>query len=432
MTGVADKIDTHPEEYTGVKGWIEKRIPIFSATKHQAEYRTPRNLSYMWNFGSILGIALMIQIVTGIFLAMNYQPHVDHAFNSVERIMRDVPFGWMLRYIHAVGASMFFAAVYIHIARGLYYGSYKPPREFIWWFGIIIFLTMMATAFMGYVLPWGQMSFWGATVITNLFSAFDSIIDGLGTGIVQFLLGGFSVDNPTLNRFYALHYLTPFMILGLVVLHVVALHVHGSSNPTGREVKNEKKDTIPFHPYYTVKDFFGFGVFFIIFAWFVFFQPNVLGHPDNYIPADPLVTPPHIVPEWYFLPFYAMLRAVTFDIGIPFTDIVLIDAKLGGVLVMFGSILIWFLLPWLDRHPVHSGRYRPLFKWFYFAFILNFILLGYVGGQPAEGVIVLIAQLSTAYYLAYFLIILPLLSKIEGRSPKQPDSIYDGAVGKSH
>ncbi len=406
--------------------WFEKRLPVMSFMKHQGEYQTPRNLSYAWNFGSLAMIALMIQIVTGIFLAMNYVPHVDHAFDSVERIMRDVPYGWLLRYAHAVGASMFFAVTYCHIIRGLYYGSYKAPREVLWWFGIIVFLIMMATAFMGYVLPWGQMSFWGATVITGLFSAFDYVIDGLGTGIQSFLLGGFSVDDPTLNRFYALHFLLPFILLGLVAVHVIALHVHGSNNPTGVDVK-DKKDTIPFHPYYTIKDFFGFGVYFIIFFGFVFFAPNYLGHPDNYLMADPMVTPPHIVPEWYFLPFYAILRAVP-DIGIPFTDIVLMKSKLAGVIAMFGSILILFFLPWLDKHPVRSGKYRPIFKILFWLFVANGILLGYIGGSPADGTTfglpnIIIGRITTLYYFAYFVAILPILSKKE-RAIQVPESIY--------
>lgn len=470
-----------------VVNWVEKRLPVFSFLKHQGEYQTPRNLSYAWNFGSLAGIALMIQIITGIFLAMNYVPHIDHAFNSVERIMRDVPYGWLIRYVHAVGASMFFGVTYIHICRGLYYGSYKSPREILWFFGIIIFLTMMATAFMGYVLPWGQMSFWGATVITGLFTAFDemaqtikvirpvgfaaialgfsyvtyqfmgkklsakcfktsiillsvafaflatgAIWKGLGTGIQTFLLGSFTVDNPTLNRFFALHYLLPFVITGLVVMHVIALHTHGSNNPTGVEVKT-KKDTIPFHPYYTVKDFFGFGLFFVVFFAYVFFAPNDLGHPDNYIPADPLVTPPHIVPEWYFLPFYAILRAVP-DIAIPFTDIVIMSSKLAGVLAMFGSILILFALPWLDKHPVKSGAYRPMFKMFYWVFIINGILLGYMGGQTADGTTfglpnVYIGRACTLYYFAYFVAVLPLLSKIE-KAKELPNSIYESTLKK--
>lgn len=388
-----------------VKQWIETRFPIFSFLEHAANYRVPKNLSYAWSFGSIAGIALIVQILTGIVLAMHYTPHADMAFNSVENIMRNVNYGWLIRYLHAVGASMFFVAVYLHMARGLFYGSYKSPREIIWWFGILIFIAMMATAFMGYVLPWGQMSYWGATVITNLFSA----IPGIGEDIVVWLWGGYSVDNPTLNRFFSLHYLLPFIILGLVVLHVVALHIPGSNNPTGVEIK-KPSDTIPFHPYYTVKDFVGFGVYFMIFAWFVFYQPNYLGHPDNYIPANPMVTPAHIVPEWYFLPFYAMLRAV--------------PDKLGGVLVMFGSLIILFALPWLDTSKVKSGVYRPVFKIVYALFVLNFIFLGYLGSKPAEGQYVLMAQFGTLVYYAYFLVILPILGKREKTKPL-PDSISD-------
>lgn len=394
---------------TGIKGWIDHRFPIFTFLEHQNEYQVPKNLNYAWNFGSIAGIALVIQIVTGIILAMHYTPNSLLAFDSVENIMRNVNYGWLIRYIHAVGSSMFFMVVYLHILRGLYYGSYKSPREILWWFGIFIFIAMMATAFMGYVLPWGQMSYWGATVITNLFSAFPVI----GESIVTFLWGGYSVDNPTLNRFFALHYLMPFVLLGLVIVHVVALHVHGSNNPTGVDPKTPK-DTIPFHPYYTVKDFFGFGIFFLIFGYFVFFAPNYLGHPDNYIPADPMVTPAHIVPEWYFLPFYAILRAI--------------PDKLGGVVMMFGSLLILFVLPWLDTSKVKSGVYRPVFKLFFILFTLNFILLGYLGGKPPEGIYVILSRISTFYYFAYFLLILPILGKIENTKPV-PESI-DAATSK--
>ena len=391
-----------------VSGWIEERLPVFSyISEHLGQYKTPKNLSYFWNFGSLAGLALIIQIVTGIFLAMHYTPHVDHAFNSVEHIMRDVNYGWLIRYLHAVGASMFFVVIYCHIARGLFFGSYKKPREIIWFTGIIIFLAMMATAFMGYVLPWGQMSFWGATVITNLFSA----IPVVGDAIVTWLWGGFSVDNPTLNRFFALHYLLPFIIVGIVVIHIIALHVPGSSNPSGVEPKTSK-DTIPFHPYYTIKDIFGYGVFLIIFFYFVFYKPNALGHPDNYIPADPLVTPAHIVPEWYFLPFYAILRAV--------------PDKLGGVIAMFGSIIILFLLPWLDKAKTKSGYYRPIFKWVYMAFIINAFALGYLGAQPAEGIYVIASRLCTLFYFAYFLLFLPLLNKYEKPLPlaKSIDEYY--------
>lgn len=383
--------------------WIEYRLPIFSFLKHLSEYRAPKNLSYMWSFGSIAGVALVIQIITGIFLAMHYTPHVDHAFQSVENIMRNVNYGWLIRYIHAVGASMFFAAIYVHIMRGFYYGSYKSPRELLWFIGIILFLLMMASAFMGYVLPWGQMSFWGATVITNLFSA----IPLVGEGIVTWLWGGFSVDNPTLNRFFALHYLLPFIIVAFSILHIVALHKHGSNNPTGVSVKTEK-DTIPFHPYYTIKDFVGFGVFFIIFAYFVFFEPNYLGHPDNYIPANPMVTPAHIVPEWYFLPFYAILRAI--------------PSKLGGVLAMFGAILIWFFVPWLDKSKVKSTAYRPIFRWFYWIFVFDVALLGYIGGQLPVQPYVIIGQIATFYYFFHFLVVLPLVGKIEKPLPL-PESI---------
>lgn len=383
--------------------WIEYRLPIFSAIKHLGEYQTPRNLSYMWSFGSLAGIALMIQIITGIFLAMHYTPHVDYAFDSVENIMRNVNYGWLIRYTHAVGASMFFIVVYLHILRGLYYGSYKSPRELVWFLGIIIFLTMMATAFMGYVLPWGQMSFWGATVITNLFSA----IPVVGEGIVTWLWGGFAVDNPTLNRFFALHYLLPFIIVGIVIVHIIALHTHGSNNPTGVEVKS-KKDTIPFHPYYTIKDFFGFGVFFILFAYFVFFSPNYMGHPDNYLPANPMVTPAHIVPEWYFLPFYAVLRAI--------------PDKLGGVIGMISAILILFALPWLDSSKVKSATYRPMFKWAFWVFVANALLLGYIGGKPAIEPYITIGRVATFYYFSHFLLILPLISRFE-KTKTLPESI---------
>jgi ubiquinol-cytochrome c reductase cytochrome b subunit len=378
--------------------WIDYRLPIFTFFKHLGEYRTPRNLSYFWNLGSIAGIALVIQIMTGIFLAMHYSPDAATAFDSVENIMRNINYGWLIRYMHAVGASMFFFVVYIHISRGMYYGSFKSPREMVWFMGLLIFLTMMATAFMGYVLPWGQMSFWGATVITSLFSA----IPVFGENIVQWLWGGFAVGGPTLNRFFALHYLLPFVIVGIVMLHLVALHVHGSNNPKGVEVKS-KSDTIPFHPYYTIKDFVGFGVYGILLAYFVFYQPNYLGHPDNYIPANPMVTPEHIVPEWYFLPFYAILRSI--------------PNKLAGVIAMFGSILILFFLPWLDSCKVRSGAYRPKFKIFFWMFILDVVLLGYIGGKPPEGIYIVIGQIGTLYYFLHFFVILPLLGKYEKTLP---------------
>jgi quinol-cytochrome oxidoreductase complex cytochrome b subunit len=412
---------TGTTNYTNpVVRWIEHRLPIFSTMDHMvgSQYPCPKNLSYWWNFGSLAGIALVLQIVTGIVLAMHYTPHVDHAFASVEHIMRDVNFGWLIRYAHANGASFFFIVVYIHIFRGLYYGSYKTPRELLWMLGVVIMLLMMATAFMGYVLPWGQMSFWGATVITNLFSA----IPLFGEGIVTWLWGGFSVDNPTLVRFFSLHYLLPFVIVGVVVLHVLALHQFGSNNPLGIDRKSEK-DSIPFHPYYTVKDLFGLGVFLIVFAIFIFYFPNVLGHPDNYIEANPLSTPAHIVPEWYFLPFYAILRAITFDI-------LFIPAKLGGVIAMFGAIAVLFLLPWLDRSPVRSARFRPIYKWFFWLLLADCVLLGYLGAKPAEGIYVVLALLATIYYFFHFLILLPLLGSIERPKPL-PASISEPVLSGS-
>lgn len=383
--------------------WIEYRLPIFGFLKHTAEYQTPKNLSYAWSFGSLAGIALLMQIITGLFLTMQYTPHVNLAFDSVERIMRDVNYGWLLRYLHAVGASMFFIVTYAHMARSLYYGSYKSPREMVWFFGLFIFLAMMATAFMGYVLPWGQMSFWGAKVITQLFSA----VPFVGEDIVIWLWGGYSVDNPTLNRFFALHFLLPFVIFAIVAIHVIALHIHGSNNPTGVEVKTAK-DTIPFHPYYTVKDFYGFGIFFAFFFYFVFFAPNSMGHPDNYIPANPMVTPAHIVPEWYFLPFYAILRSI--------------PDKLGGVIAMFGAIIILFALPWLDRSPVKSANYRPLFKIFTFVFFIAFAVLMYIGGQPPEDPYLTIGRVATFWYFFHILVVLPLLPKFEKTKPL-PESI---------
>jgi ubiquinol-cytochrome c reductase cytochrome b subunit len=408
---------------TGFERWIDRRLPIIRLGYDSfGDFPTPKNLNYWYTFGGILAICLVVQIVTGVILAMHYTAHVDHAFESVEHIMRDVNYGWLMRYAHANGASMFFIAVYLHIARGLYYGSYKEPREILWMIGVAIFLLMMATAFMGYVLPWGQMSYWGATVITSLASA----VPLVGDPIKTLLWGGFSVDNPTLNRFYALHYLLPFLIAGLVILHIWALHIPGNNNPSGVEVQSEK-DTVPFHPYYTVKDGFAIVVFFIMFAAFVFFMPNALGHPDNYIQADALVTPAHIVPEWYFLPFYAMLRAITFDIGIPFTDIVLINSKLGGVLVMLASILIWFVLPWLDRSSVRSMRYRPLAQAFFFILVVDFLFLGWLGGQLAEQPYILLSQLATLYYFVFFLVILPVLSVTETPKPL-PRSISEAVM----
>ncbi len=391
--------------------WIEKRLPIIGLVHSSfVAYPTPRNLNYWWTFGGILSFMLGVQIVTGVILAMHYTPHVDMAFNSVESIVRDVNYGWLLRYLHSNGASMFFIAVYIHMLRGLYYGSYKAPREILWILGVIIYLLMMATGFMGYVLPWGQMSFWGATVITNLFSA----IPYVGESIVTLLWGGYSVGNPTLNRFFSLHYLLPFVIAGVVVLHVWALHVAGQNNPAGVEPKTEK-DTVPFTPYATIKDGFGMVCFMIFYAWFVFYIPNYLGDPDNYIPANPGVTPAHIVPEWYYLPFYAILRSI--------------PSKLGGVIAMFSAIIVLAFLPWLDTAKTKSSKYRPLAKQFFWMFVVVAVLLGWLGGKPAEGIYIIAGRVLTFCYFAYFLIVLPILSRIE--TPRAvPNSIADDVLAK--
>ncbi len=409
----------HHGTYTptsGVGKWIDSRMPLPRLVYDSfVSYPVPRNLNYAYTFGGILTIFLVIQILTGVVLAMHYVPSADEAFNSVEHIMRDVNSGWLLRYMHQNGAHFFFLAVYLHIFRGLYYGSYKAPRELLWILGCIIYLLMMATAFMGYVLPWGQMSFWGATVITGFFTAFPVI----GEPVQQLLLGGFAVGDPTLNRFFALHYLLPFMIAGVVILHVWALHVTGQTNPTGIEVKS-KTDTVPFTPYATIKDAFAMIVFLALYAYFVFYMPNFLGHADNYIPADPMVTPAHIVPEWYFLPFYAILRAITFDIG-PIT------AKLGGVIAMFSAVVILFVMPWLDTSKVRSAVYRPLYKVFFWLFVVNAVFLGWLGSQPAEGIYVSLAQGATAYYFAFFLIVLPLLGLIE-KPRRVPNSITEAVL----
>ncbi len=379
--------------------WIDYRLPFVGMLQHELyEYPTPRNLSYWWNFGSLSGIMLVVMIVTGIFLAMQYTPHADLAFNSVERIMRDVDYGWMLRYAHMNGASMFFALLYIHMFRGLYYGSYKQPRELLWILGVIILILAIMTAFMGYVLPWGQMSYWAATVITNLFSA----IPLIGQNIVTFLWGGFTVGNPTLNRFYALHYLLPFVILAVVLLHLIALHRFGSNNPLGIEMKGPQ-DTLPFHPYFTIKDLFGLAVFLLIYSFFVFYAPNFLGSSDNYIPANPMQTPNHIVPEWYLLPYYAILRSV--------------PNKLLGVIMAFGSIFLLFLVPWLDSSPVRSARFRPVYKWVFWLLVIDVVALGWVGANPPEGLVVMVGQIATLYYFVHFLILFPVIGKLERPKP---------------
>ena len=400
--------------------WMDERLPlprlIYGAVG--GGYEVPRNLNYFWNFGFLAGLCLMIQIVTGVVLAMHYAPNTLVAFDSTEHIMRDVNWGWLMRYAHANGASAFFVVVYLHIFRGFYYGSYKAPREMIWLLGVVIFLLMMATAFMGYVLPWGQMSFWGAQVITGLFGA----IPLVGEPIQHWLLGGFAPDNAALNRFFSLHFLLPFVILGVVILHVWALHIPGSSNPTGVEVKSES-DTVPFHPYYTAKDGWTVGLFMLIYSAVVFFAPNMLGHPDNYIPANPMQTPAHIVPEWYFWPFYAILRAFT-------VDFLFFPAKLMGVLAMFAAILIWFFLPWLDRSPVRSANYRPLYRKFFYALVVAMAVLFYCGGAPAEEPYVMLSQIASLYYFAHFLIIVPIVSSIERPDPL-PYSITESVLGSA-
>jgi ubiquinol-cytochrome c reductase cytochrome b subunit len=379
--------------------WIDYRLPFVAMLQHELyEYPTPRNLSYWWNFGSLSGIMLVVMIVTGIFLAMQYTPHAALAFDSVERIMRDVDYGWMLRYAHMNGASMFFALLYIHMFRGLYYGSYKQPRELLWILGVIILILAIMTAFMGYVLPWGQMSYWAATVITNLFSA----IPLIGENIVTFLWGGFTVGNPTLNRFYALHYLLPFVILAVVLLHLIALHRFGSNNPLGIEMKGPQ-DTLPFHPYFTIKDLFGLAVFLLIYSFFIFYAPNFLGSTDNYIPANPMQTPNHIVPEWYLLPYYAILRSV--------------PNKLLGVIMAFGAIFLLFLVPWLDSSPVRSARFRPIYKWVFWLLVIDVIALGWVGANPPEGLVVMVGQIATFYYFVHFLILFPVIGRLERPRP---------------
>jgi len=391
--------DTRPGAGSRIIRWIDYRLPFVAMLQHELyEYPTPRNLSYWWNFGSLSGIMLVVMIVTGIFLAMQYTPHADLAFDSVERIMRDVDYGWLLRYAHMNGASMFFALVYIHLFRGLYYGSYKEPRELLWILGVIILILMIATAFMGYVLPWGQMSYWAATVITNLFSA----IPLIGQRIVTFLWGGFTVGNPTLNRFYALHYLLPFVILAVVLLHLIALHRFGSNNPLGIDMKGPQ-DTLPFHPYFTIKDLFGLAVFLLVYSFFVFYAPNFLASSDNYISANPMQTPNHIVPEWYLLPYYAILRSV--------------PNKLLGVILAFGSIFLLFVVPWLDTSPVRSARFRPIYKWVFWLLVIDVSALGWVGANPPEGLVVTVGQIATLYYFVHFLILFPLLGKLERPRP---------------
>ena len=389
-----------------VLNWIEFRLPIVSYFKKEyGDYPMPKNCNYFWSFGALATIILITMIVSGIFLAMNYTPHIDHAFDSTERIMRDVSYGWLLRYIHSNGASFFFIVVYLHMLRSMYFGSYKYPRELNWILGVIIFFLMIATSFLGYTLPWGQMSYWGATVITNLFSA----IPIVGEPLKIWLLGDYNVGNATLNRFFALHYVLPFVIFGVVALHVAAVHVHGSNNPDGIELRS-KGDSVNFFPYMIIKDLVAFCAFGVLISSVIFFGPNLMSEVDNYIPANPMVTPSHIVPNWYLAPFYAILRAI--------------PDKLMGVAMMGGAIAILFVLPWLDTSKTRSCKYRPIYKWFMMGFFVNFFALGYVGMMPAEGLYLLVAQLGTVYYFGFILVITPFVGWIEKPS-RLPMSISD-------
>jgi ubiquinol-cytochrome c reductase cytochrome b/c1 subunit len=392
--------------------WLERRLPVLGLLHSSfVAFPNPRNLNYWWTFGGILSFMLAAQIVTGVILVMHYTPQSHLAFASIEHIMRDVNYGWLIRYAHANGASMFFIALYIHVFRGFYYGSYKEPREVLWLLGVLIYLLTVATAFLGYVLPWGQMSFWGATVITSLFSA----VPVVGDTITTWLWGGYAVDNATLNRFFSLHFLLPFMIAGVVVLHIWALHVHGSANPTGVEPRSDK-DTLPFHPYFTIKDGFALVCFLVVYAWFVFYVPNYLGHADNYIEANPMQTPAHIVPEWYYLPFYAILRSI--------------PSKLGGTAAMFAAVFVIAFVPWLDTSRVKSAAYRPLYKIFFWLFVACCILLGYMGSKPPEGIYVIAARLLTFYYFLHFLVVLPVLGLVERPRP-MPKSIAESVLAKT-
>ena len=419
----------HYEPKSNAEKWLHSRLPIVGLLYDTLMIPTPKNLNWMWIWGIVLAFALVLQIVTGVILAMHYVPNADLAFASIEQIMRNVNSGWAIRYIHMNGASLFFVAVYAHIFRGLYYGSYKAPREVTWIIGMLIYLMMMGTAFMGYVLPWGQMSFWGATVITGLFGA----IPFVGDAIQTWLLGGPSVDNATLNRFLSLHFLLPFVIAGLVIVHIWAFHTTGNSNPTGVEVRRTSRkeadaDTLPFWPYFVIKDLFALAVVLVAFFAVVGFMPNFLGHPDNYIEANPLITPAEIVPEWYFLPFYAILRAFDGEVWVVIWANWLtggiVDAKFFGVIAMFGSIAVLALVPWLDTSSVRSGRYRPSFKWWFWILGFDFMVLMWAGARPAEGIYPYIALLGSAYWFAYFLVILPLLGIFEKPLPL-PATIED-------
>jgi len=434
MSGIPH--DHYEPKSNGAK-WLERRLPVIGLLYDTLFIPTPKNLNWMWIWGIVLAFCLVLQIVTGVILVMHYTPHVDLAFASIEHIMRNVNSGWAIRYIHMNGASLFFIAVYLHIFRGLYYGSYKAPREVTWIIGMLIYLLMMATGFLGYVLPWGQMSFWGATVITGLFGA----IPFVGDAIQTWLLGGPSVDNATLNRFLSLHYLLPFVIAGLVVVHIWAFHTTGNNNPTGVEVRRSSRkeadaDTLPFWPYFVIKDLFALAVVLVAFFAVVGFMPNYLGHPDNYIEANPLSTPAAIVPEWYYLPFYAILRAFDSEVWVVIAANWLtggiVDAKFFGVIAMFGAIAVMALVPWLDTSSVRSGRYRPMFKWWFWLLAIDFMVLMWAGAMPAEGIYPYIALIGSAYWFAYFLVILPLLGIFEKPlpTPATIEEDFDAHYGK--
>nr|Q36551.1 RecName: Full=Cytochrome b; AltName: Full=Complex III subunit 3; AltName: Full=Complex III subunit III; AltName: Full=Cytochrome b-c1 complex subunit 3; AltName: Full=Ubiquinol-cytochrome-c reductase complex cytochrome b subunit [Strobilurus tenacellus]CAA61250.1 ubiquinol:cytochrome c oxidoreductase [Strobilurus tenacellus]prf//2206325A cytochrome b [Strobilurus tenacellus] len=371
---------------------LKNNIILRLLNSYMVDSPQPANLTYLWNFGSLLGICLVLQILTGCFLAMHFTPHAEMAFNSVEHIMRDVQSGWIVRYTHANVASFFFIFVYAHIGRGLYYNSYKSPRVLLWSIGVIILVLMMAIGFLGYVIPFGQMSLWGATVITNLLSA----IPVFGQDIVELIWGGFSVSNATLNRFFSLHYILPFVLAALVVAHFMALHIHGSNNPNG---VTSNTDRYPMYPYFIFKDLVTIFAFFWILSVIVFFYPNLMGHQDNYIPADPMVTPASIVPEWYLLPFYAILRSI--------------PDKLLGVVAMFGSLLILLVLPLTDLSRIRGNQFRPAMKFFFWFFVVNFIMLFWLGSQHPNTPYLEIGQLSTTFYFSFFLVIVPFTGLVE-------------------
>jgi len=373
---------------------LNKNYLLAFISTHIINYPTPISLSYAWSFGSLAGICLVIQMLSGIFLAMHYTPHIDLAFSSVEYIMRDVENGWFIRYVHANGASMFFIVVYFHIFRGLYYGSYMAPREQLWCSGVILFILMMGTAFTGYVLPWGQMSFWGATVITSLVT----VIPVAGQIIVEWLWGGFTVNNPTLNRFFSIHFCLPFIIAGITLIHLALLHKEGSNNPIGSDTG---VDDISFYPYFFSKDLFALMSFFLFFAFFIFYFPNILNHPDNCIPANPLKTPAHVVPEWYFLPFYAILRSI--------------PHKAGGIIAMGGSIVVLLLIPFINLSEIRNTTYRPFFKFFYWLFIADFVILMWIGQKPVKDVYVFAGQIATFYYFVFFLFGVSVIGWIESK-----------------